>query len=289
MAPRQQGRIRGCHHRTKKRSHQRRDKPVSRIYAITGASSGIGKATAELIRSQGHRVVSIDIAADADVRVDLTSETQTASLAERLGELTGGRLDGFIACAGGGTEAALQIRLNYFGAKRSVEAAHPLLLNGTDPRVVVIASAASINPNKPAVVEACLDDDEEGAIDLAQDLPFGMAYSSAKRALVRWVRRIAPSPEWAGAGIAVNAICPGTFVTPLTSPLLVDPDAMAYLERQTPMPYHGIGQPEEIAPTIAFLGSAECQVLTGQVIYVDGGTDTVVRGDDIWSKNDQFA
>lgn len=259
---------------------------MQRIYAITGAESGIGKATADLLRGQGHTVISIDIADGADIRVDLTKDNERARIHDAVSDLSGGKLDAFIACAGGGSMGEMQVRLNYFGAVRSIESVRPLLAKGTEPRAVAIASLASLQPNIPAIVEACLKNDEEHAVKLSHDLQFGLAYSSAKRALVRWVRQTAPKQEWAGAGIALNAIAPGTFVTPLVEPILKDPEAVAYLDRLGPMPYHGFGKAEEIAPVIAFFASAEFKVTTGQVLYVDGGSDVVLRGDDVWSCND---
>ena len=108
------------------------------------------------------------------------------------------------------------------------------------------------------------------------------AYPSSKRALARWVRRTAPTAEWAGAGIGLNAVAPGVVHTAMTAPLLADPAMVALIEEAVPMPYGGIAQPEDVAGLIAFLASPQCSHVCGQVVFVDGGADVVLRGDDVW-------
>jgi NAD(P)-dependent dehydrogenase (short-subunit alcohol dehydrogenase family) len=95
------------------------------------------------------------------------------------------------------------------------------------------------------------------------------------------VRRMAPTAEWAGAGIALNAIGPGVIDTPMTRPLLDDPAGVEMLRVGAPMPFGGHAQPEQVAPLLAFLTSPENTLVTGQMVFCDGGADTVLRGDDI--------
>jgi NAD(P)-dependent dehydrogenase (short-subunit alcohol dehydrogenase family) len=133
----------------------------------------------------------------------------------------------------------------------------------------------------PPRVQAFHGDDEEAAIALAPKAGLG-AYPSSKHALARWVRRAAPTPEWAGAGIGLNAVGPGVVHTPMTDPLLADADMRKLVEDAVPMPYGGPAQPEHIAGLIAFLASPDAVRITGQVVFVDGGADVVLRGDDIW-------
>ncbi|XUM02750.1 SDR family oxidoreductase [Streptomyces venezuelae ATCC 10712] len=71
-------------------------------------------------------------------------------------------------------------------------------------------------------------------------------------------------------------------VTPLTRPLLDDPEMRGLVERSVPMPLHGHARPEQIAPLIAWLASPENALVTGQVVFVDGGADAVLRGDQVW-------
>jgi NAD(P)-dependent dehydrogenase (short-subunit alcohol dehydrogenase family) len=260
---------------------------MQRTVVITGAGAGIGGAAADYIRGQGHRVIWVGINPKAEVRADLSTVEGRRTMIEQVTKLADGRVDAVIANAGGGNTVADQVTLNYFGAVATLEGFRPLLARGTNPRAVVVDSIAAIHPNDPAVVEACLSGDEARAVAATAGLERQVAYASAKRALARWIRRVAPTADWAKAGIAINAVGPATVITPLIENALKDPKLKAYIEETSPMPYNGVAQPEQIAPTIAFLASPECQVMTGQLIFLDGGADTVLRGDDVWSWNDK--
>lgn len=100
------------------------------------------------------------------------------------------------------------------------------------------------------------------------------------------MRREAPKEQWAGAGIPVNAVGPGTVVTPMTKDLLATPQGTALVDTMVPMPLNYHQSPESIANLLLWLTSVENTHCCGQTIYCDGGTDTVLRGDDIWSWNE---
>jgi NAD(P)-dependent dehydrogenase (short-subunit alcohol dehydrogenase family) len=68
----------------------------------------------------------------------------------------------------------------------------------------------------------------------------------------------------------------------MTAPLMADEQMKALAEAAVPMPYGGHARAEHIAEVIAFLASADTARLTGQVVFVDGGADAALRGDDIW-------
>ena len=96
------------------------------------------------------------------------------------------------------------------------------------------------------------------------------------------MRREAPSGRWAGAGVALNAVAPGVVATPLSAPVLEDPELRPLVDEAVPMPFGGIAAPRHVAEAIAFLASPDTLRVTGQVLFVDGGTDAVLRGDDVW-------
>lgn len=264
---------------------------MPRTCLVTGSASGIGKATAALLRAQGHTVIGADLK-DADITADLSTAEGRAELVTRARELTGGRglvggrLDAVVSCAGVAHFDPLTIRLNHFGAVATLAGLRPLLTAGTDPRAVVIGSIDSVHPTDPAIVDAALAGDETAAVAASRaavDRGEGhLVYSSSKASISRWVRRSAITDDWAGAGVPLNAVAPGVVVTPLTQPLLDDPEMRGLVERSVPMPLHGHARPEQIAPLIAWLVSPENTHVTGQVVFADGGADAALRGDRTW-------
>ena len=110
----------------------------------------------------------------------------------------------------------------------------------------------------------------------------GLIYGTSKRAFALWLRRVAATPDWAGAGIPLNAAAPGIIETPMTADLIATAEDREALLRQVPMPLGGIAEPIVVARLLAWLGGEENTHLCGQVVFVDGGSDAVIRGDSTW-------
>ena len=251
-----------------------------RTCVVTGSASGIGAATRHLLLGQGVRVVGVD-RHEADVTVDLAVAPQRQEAVAEIVRVADGRVDAVVACAGMWSQDDRPVRVNYFGVVEVLEALRPVLAAGVDPGVVVVSSAAIDHRSDQATVEACLAGDEEGAANAIQRDP-RLAYSSSKRALARWVRRMAPTPAWAGAGITLNAVAPGTIETPMTAAAMASERSRAMVDRNIPMPLGGHGRPEQVAALLAWLAGPENTIVTGQVVFADGGADAVLRGDDLW-------
>jgi NAD(P)-dependent dehydrogenase (short-subunit alcohol dehydrogenase family) len=254
----------------------------SRTHVVTGAASGIGRATGDLLRARGHRVIGVD-RVDAEICVDLATPEGRAELVDAVNHLTGGAIDAVVVAAGTAQQGATDISVNYFGAVATLVGLRPLLAGGDSPRAALVASYAVVGPVSKEVVDACLSGDEAGALAVEADDPLGfVTYASSKRALARWMRRQAVSPDWAGAAIALNAVAPGIVRTPMTAGLLADPRLSEALQEAIPMPLGGIAEPRDVAELLAFLTSDACRATTGQTIFVDGGSDCITRGDDVF-------
>lgn len=258
---------------------------MQRIAVVTGAASGIGAATAHLLRKQGCRVITSDLH-DADVIADLATVAGRAALVEDVTRLSDGRIDGIVANAGGGPPETM-LSLNFFGAVATLEGLRPLLSNSPTPRALAVSSISSLGPTDPELVDVCRRADERAANVAATDAiaagksPLAL-YGSAKHALNSWCRRHASQPQWAGAGIALNVVAPGIIDTPAAADILANPDIRAELGRMVPM--HGAypGRPEQIAAIIAWCVSAENSLMTGQILFADGGFECRARGEGSW-------
>jgi NAD(P)-dependent dehydrogenase (short-subunit alcohol dehydrogenase family) len=261
---------------------------MTRTYIITGAGSGIGAITAAKLKARGDRVVGIDLRG-ADIDADLsTAEGRQAAVTDAAGAVDH-NVDGIIACAGIAAPIAKTISVNYFGATETIGLLLPLMTRSTAPRVAVISSMASLQVNSPELVEAALRDDEDAALKIAANLEEQgpdvgyLIYPSSKRALSRWVRRESISARFAAAGIPLNAVAPGTVITPMTRDLLATPEGAAMVDAQVPMPLNYHQPPESVADLLIWLTDKENTHVTGQTIYCDGGADASLRGDNIWA------
>lgn len=259
---------------------------MERTAVITGSASGIGRAAAELLAERGYRVIGVDIAG-ADINVDLTTPEGRETLVAEVTERSGGTVDVVIANAGLSSPTVATAAVNFFGAVATLAGLRPLLAASPAPRAVATTSMAALFPPDEALLQAFLAEDEPAALARAAELAddpaqANLIYGTSKQALARWLRRVAPTPEWAGAGIALNAVAPGVVATPMTFDLTGTEEAKAALLQRVPMPLNGIFEPGDVAALMAWLVSEENAHLCGQVIYIDGGSDAVIRGDSTW-------
>jgi NAD(P)-dependent dehydrogenase (short-subunit alcohol dehydrogenase family) len=249
---------------------------MTRTILVTGSASGIGRATCALLESRGHKVIGLDVN-DADILADLSTAKGREVGITQATMHSGGKLDAVITCAGlAGKDAAAMVSVNYFGTVKIIEGLRPTLMTSSAPRVVIVSSAASIMPVHQPVVGACLEMDEERATAATSDHAI-LTYASTKLALNHWMRENARLPAWAGSGILMNAIAPGTVRTPMTAPILETPEGRAMLAQATPIAVQEYAEPEDISGLLAFLASPDCRYMVGQTIFIDGGTENILR------------
>ena len=261
-------------------------------YAVTGSASGMGYQAAERLRAAGHAVVGVDLR-DAEVIADLSTAHGRGTAARGVLEAAqGGRLDGAVLAAGigptpGADRPGLIFQINYFGVVDLLEAWRPALAVAKNAKVVVVASnSTTTTPGVPRrAVRALLAGDPEKAqraVRMFGRAAPALAYAASKLAVSRWVRRQAVTPDWAGAGIRLNALAPGAIMTPLLENQLATP-GQAKAVRAFPVPVSGFGDAGQLADWMLFMLSDAADFLCGSVIFVDGGTDAYFRADS-WPK-----
>jgi NAD(P)-dependent dehydrogenase (short-subunit alcohol dehydrogenase family) len=257
-------------------------------YAVTGSASGMGWQAAEKLRAAGHTVVGVDLK-DAEVVADLSSPAGRKAAADEVLAVCDGRLDGAVLAAGiGPTPGAEQSRkileVNFFGVVDLLEGWRPALAAVGNAKVVVIGSnSTTTTPLVPRrAVRALLARDATKAlrsVRLFGSLAPTFAYAASKIAVSRWLRRVAITPQWAGAGIRLNAIAPGAIMTPLLEKQLATPREAKAIHA-FPVPVGGYGDPAHLGEWITFMLSDYADFLCGSVIFVDGGSDAYLRADD---------
>jgi NAD(P)-dependent dehydrogenase (short-subunit alcohol dehydrogenase family) len=247
---------------------------------VTGSGSGIGAAVRRRLEAAGASVIGVDLQG-AEIDTDLgTDEGRTTAIAAAL-DRAGKRLDGVVACAGLGPhvrDPAAIVSVNFFGAVTVLDGLRGALAATRGVAVAVSSNSATIPSSDNEIAAACLEGDERLARRLAADPGGQSAYGGSKLALARWVRRQAPTPAWAGAGVRLNAIAPGAVQTPLLQGGLDHP-VLGDAIRNFPIPTGGFGTADQIAAAIAFLLGPDASFCCGSVLFADGGTDALFRPD----------
>jgi len=214
---------------------------------------------------------------------DLSTAPGRRHAVESATAQSGGALAGIVTCAGlaglPGRAGSLLSAVNYFGTVEVLDGLRPLLSPG-GAAVAISSNSTTVQPAVPAdLVEACLRHDEELSGRIADTRGSLVAYPATKLAVAYWVRRNATGPDWAGAGLRLNAVAPGMIDTPMVAGLRADAEAGPMLD-MLPIPVGRPGRPEEIAALVDFLLGPDGSFFCGSVVFCDGGSDALLRTDD---------
>ncbi len=240
----------------------------NQVAVVTGAGSGIGRATAQALARGGARVIAADIVPESGeataaalrgegfecqyMTVDMTDTASIAALAAAV-QAQFGTVDILVNAAGWGRNApfvegtpefwAKLVALNLVGPMSLAKALLPAMMaRGTGARIVNIASDAGRVGSLGETV-----------------------YSAAKGGLIAFTKSLAR--ETARYGINVNCVCPGPTDTPLMANV---PDKVKEALIKA-IPFRRLGKAEEVADAVLFFASDRASYVTGQVLSVSGG------------------
>jgi len=240
-----------------------------RAVLVTGAGSGIGRATAERFGSEGASVVCLDVnekgveqtaasirAQGGEALTVLCDVSQAPSVVAAFSKALERyeRLDVLANVAGVGgfrrtTEVTLEewnrtIGINLTGTFLTCQQAIPHIL-ATKGVIINVASVAGLRSH-----------------------PYSAAYCASKGGVVTMTKALAV--EYGRKGVRINCVCPGGVETPLIQNFQL-PTGVSETVLARIMPLGRMGQPQEVAGTIAFLASDDATYINGSAIVVDGG------------------
>ena len=166
---------------------------MTRTTVVTSAASGMGPATAKLLRAQGQRVIGLVLRA-ADVSADLSNSHGCAAAIVGLTAASGGAIDALVHRPGIAQYEPLTMSVNYFGAVALLEGLLPLLTKSRATLAVVVTSYAATMTHDQDLAVAAPAGDEARAVMLGAEAGVGN-YTAIKAALASGAapRRFGPS------------------------------------------------------------------------------------------------
>jgi 3-oxoacyl-[acyl-carrier protein] reductase len=221
-----------------------------KTYLIAGGTLGIGKATADMLVKQGHRVIALS---RNTVQDSAFEHICWDALSNDFPQLNVEALDGVVYAPGSinlkpfhrlsETEFLNDWQVNFMGAVKLLQHVLPLLKKSTSPSVVLFSTVA-----------------------VQTGMPFHASIAAAKGAVEGLTRSLAA--EWAPL-IRVNAVAPSLTDTRLAEKLLSTPEKREASAKRHPL--NRVAAAEDIASLTSYLLSEESRFITGQIFQADGG------------------
>lgn len=227
---------------------------------VTGAASGIGRATVQRLADEGARIFAVDLDASGLASlegmhtrvVDVSSETDVVEAVAAAAQLLGG-LDVLVNVAG-------IHRTTPIDSLRVEDLTRLFEVNTVGPAIFCREALRHLPDHTGVIVNVT-------SSSAAHGNPYMSAYSASKGALLSFSLSLAA--EVVHRGIRVVPVSPGTVATPLVAGVPGDLDMSYYARIRSLM---GAAEPEQIAGTIAFAASSDAAYITGAEIRVDGGS-----------------
>ena len=247
---------------------------AGRVAIITGAATGIGRASARLFARAGARLALADVRAAElaeavaevagagghaiAVEADLADPSAGAAVVEAAVRAHG-RLDVLFNNAGVGTMVV-------GGTVETISLDHWMLAQDVNVRAMYLVSRAAVPHLRAAGGGAIVNTSSVSAFRGRPERP-SHAYAASKGAVLSLTRAMAAS--YGRDRIRVNAICPGVIRTRLTADIVAGAERAA--AEGTGIPLGRVGEPEDVARCALFLASDDASFITGAHIVVDGG------------------
>jgi NAD(P)-dependent dehydrogenase (short-subunit alcohol dehydrogenase family) len=242
---------------------------TGKVALVTGAASGIGRATSERLAREGARVMA----------VDLREEPLRETVSPHAGRMAMMRCDvGDPASVHAAVDAAidrfgtLDVLVNAAGILRTVHTHEETLedwnrvlaINLTGTFLMCRAAIPHLLRSRGVIVNL-------SSTAALRAHAWTAAYSASKGGVLALTYELAI--EYGQQGLRVNAVCPGGISTPIHDAFKIPEGADPKLVRRI-MPFTGFAEPDEVAATIAFLASNEAAHITGSMIRVDAAMCT---------------